>query len=266
MIKSPLHKYSIQRLESLSASLREGSLKYGLNDGVLKQILGNDYKEVYNYLEDLFASEFTPTQISTLIDSIVSSKYDEVKTEDLFELVLSGPQVQGIPINDTSATMHSLIESAESELLLVGYAIHNAQILFEHIHNKMNSNKNLEVTFCLNINREIGDNSLDSQIITRFIDEFKHKYWTWKEIPNIYYDPRSLKRENFIHSSLHAKCIIADRSSALITSANFTKAAQERNIELGILIRYKPMVERIRNYFEGLKANKVLVSTFFNTD
>lgn len=265
MIKSPLHKYSIQRLESLSASLKEGSLQYGLSDGVLKQILGTDFKEVRNYLEELVAADFSSTQISSLIESIIHAKADDVEIEDMFELVLSGPQVPGIPINDTSATMHSIIESAENELLLVGYAIHNAQLLFEHIHNKMISNKDLEVTFCLNINRDIGDNSLDTQIITRFVEEFKHKYWTWKEIPKIYYDPRSLKRENFIHSSLHAKCIIADCSNALITSANFTKAAQERNIELGILIRYKPMIERIRNYFEGLKANRFLVTANFDS-
>ena len=155
--------------------------------------------------------------------------------------------------------MHSLIESAKYELLLVGYAIHNAQLLFDHIQNKMILNKDLEVTICLNIKRETGDNSLDIEIVSRFIDEFKHNYWKWKKVPKIYYYPRSLKQENFIHSSLHAKCIIADRSSALITSANFTKAAQERNIELGIIVKYKPLVERIARYFDHLEMNKSLI-------
>jgi len=51
---------------------------------------------------------------------------------------------------------------------------------------------------------------------------------------------------------LHAKCIIIDRSEALITSANFTEAAQERNIEVGVKVRHKPLVERLASYFEAL--------------
>jgi phosphatidylserine/phosphatidylglycerophosphate/cardiolipin synthase-like enzyme len=37
-------------------------------------------------------------------------------------------------------------------------------------------------------------------------------------------------------AALHAKCVVIDRSTALVTSANFTEAAQERNIEAGALV------------------------------
>ena len=38
-------------------------------------------------------------------------------------------------------------------------------------------------------------------------------------------------------AALHAKAVVADRSVALVTSANFTAHALTRNIELGLLIR-----------------------------
>jgi phosphatidylserine/phosphatidylglycerophosphate/cardiolipin synthase-like enzyme len=72
--------------------------------------------------------------------------------------------------------------------------------------------------------------------------------------PHIYYDPRFLSDDSMHRSSLHAKCIIADRQRALITSANFTEAAWLRNIELGVLLNYQPVVSRVRDYFDGLVA------------
>ena len=34
---------------------------------------------------------------------------------------------------------------------------------------------------------------------------------------------------------MHAKCVVVDETAAFLTSANFTEAAQERNIEVGLL-------------------------------
>jgi phosphatidylserine/phosphatidylglycerophosphate/cardiolipin synthase-like enzyme len=48
--------------------------------------------------------------------------------------------------------------------------------------------------------------------------------------------------------------VVVDRSIALVTSANFTEAAQHRNIEAGLLIRHPGTVDRIVMYFEGLIA------------
>src|ERR1044072_7307094 len=61
-------------------------------------------------------------------------------------------------------------------------------------------------------------------------------------------------------SSLHAKCVAIDRRVSLITSANFTEAAQQRNIEAGVIVRYPLFVERLVGYFEGLRASGQLVS------
>ena len=70
---------------------------------------------------------------------------------------------------------------------------------------------------------------------------------------DLYYDPRALAEDSQQRASLHAKCIIVDRRVALITSANFTEAAQRKNIEAGVLIRYEPFVTRLNSYFEALR-------------
>ena len=54
--------------------------------------------------------------------------------------------------------------------------------------------------------------------------------------PEVYHDPRSLATDGNKRASLHVKCIVIDEDRALITSANFTEAAHERNIEAGTVI------------------------------
>lgn len=47
--------------------------------------------------------------------------------------------------------------------------------------------------------------------------------------------------------------MIVDRQIAIVTSANYTEAAQRKNIETGVLIRYEPFVVRLGAYFEALR-------------
>ena len=80
-----------------------------------------------------------------------------------------------------------------------------------------------------------------------------------ERLPELYYDPRSLDLEAVKRSSLHAKCIVVDRRVALVTSANFTEAAQERNIEVGVLIRSRAFAEQLAEHFEVLAAQGALL-------
>jgi phosphatidylserine/phosphatidylglycerophosphate/cardiolipin synthase-like enzyme len=58
---------------------------------------------------------------------------------------------------------------------------------------------------------------------------------------------------------IHAKCVIADQRQALITSANFTEAAQKRNIEVGLLVTHYPTVSRLAAYLFGLREKECLI-------
>jgi len=51
---------------------------------------------------------------------------------------------------------------------------------------------------------------------------------------------------------LHAKAVVADEESMFLTSANFTEAALDRNIELGILLRDPALAVSIVRHFRIL--------------
>jgi phosphatidylserine/phosphatidylglycerophosphate/cardiolipin synthase-like enzyme len=75
----------------------------------------------------------------------------------------------------------------------------------------------------------------------------------------MFYDPRSLEMEYERRASLHAKCIVVDNEQAFVTSANFTTAAQQKNIEVGVLIRSKSFAAMLSTHFQTLAAAGLVV-------
>ena len=157
-----------------------------------------------------------------------------------------------------------MVESAEKDIMLVGYVLHRIKPLFGRIAERMNLVPMLGTKIFIDIPRKHGDTSLSQEIIRRFVADFVNEHWPFHPRPELYYDKRSLENDPLHRSSLHAKCVVVDRRLALITSANLTEAAQERNIELGIEIRHEPTAERICRYFEGLVQNGILVKYFLS--
>ena len=93
----------------------------------------------------------------------------------------------------------------------------------------------------------------------------KHPFEPIKTTASFYRWPletrESLRRTT---ARLHAKCVIADHSSALITSVNLTSAGIDDNIELGVLIEAGPLPERLSCHLELLIETGILepVSAF----
>jgi len=67
-------------------------------------------------------------------------------------------------------------------------------------------------------------------------------------------------------ASLHAKCVVVDRREVFVASANFTEAAYERNIEVGLLIHPSMLAERLVRHFEALLAEGVLKPVWDSQD
>ena len=254
-----LNELSAQSLRALAGSLRDGPLSAGITRYPLQQISGSRAAELETCLKFLSESKMTTSQMALLVEAVADARANIPNFSDLVDLVLSGPEVAGVPTSDTLAIMRRLIDEATSEVLLVGYAVHQGKRVFERLAVRMDEQPSLKVWVCLDISRKQTDTSLPQEIVRRFANDFCEKHWPGKRLPELYYDPRSLSDSRDKRSSLHAKCVVIDRRVALITSANFTEAAQQRNIEAGVIVKYLLFVERLVGYFEGLKETKQLV-------
>ncbi len=57
---------------------------------------------------------------------------------------------------------------------------------------------------------------------------------------------------------LHAKAVVCDGRNALVTSANLTEAAFDRNIEMGLLVKDRTLAESIATHFGSLIERDLL--------
>jgi len=248
-----LYKVTTPSLRHLSDFIVQLSDTEQVSLHTLQQLLGQTLSiEVSTDIDGLKAKGWSNSQIGILLKSILETREMYQDPDQLIDLVLSGPDVTGFPIRDTAAVTYALTKAAEYEIILVSYAVYNAKSILQPIAERMLERPNLKVRMCLNIARNHQDSSLDSQVVYRFIQEFYQKHWPWNSRPDLFYDPYSLSMESSTRRSLHAKCVIVDRRVALITSANVTEAAQSRNIEVGVVVKYLPTVERIAGYFDAL--------------
>ena len=87
-------------------------------------------------------------------------------------------------------------------------------------------------------------------MVARFATDFWQKHWPGTKRPQVYYDPRSVRKD--LVGKVHAKVVVADEARALITSANLTARAWDDNIELGVLIGDPALASGVVDHFQGL--------------
>lgn len=255
----PLLDLPTPTLRSLLAALRSGRIAPTSLAVSLSRNLGPSASSAEGPLRALFDDGMTPGHVAALIEAVVETRGGQAAAGQAIELVLSGPDVPGIPTSDTAATMRRLIDEAKAEVLLVGYALNNVRDLFERLATHLAADSSFRVVLCFDIARPKNDTSLDSEIVRRFAFDFRKRHWPWDQQPELFYDPRALALDPKTRATLHAKCVVTDRSRALITSANFTEAAQRRNIEAGVLVSDRAVVERLASYFDALRSNRALL-------
>jgi hypothetical protein len=100
----------------------------------------------------------------------------------------------------------------------------------------------------LDIQRKQGDTSAASEIVGRFAHRFRTQWPADRPLPEVFYDPRSLAADPRACAALHAKCIVVDSFEVFVSSTNFTEAAQERNIEVGLRLHSPVVAERIARF------------------
>ncbi len=173
------------------------------------------------------------------------------------DLVWSGPEMQGLPARDTRQVVRELFTSAERSLWAVSYAYYDGPAVFGPLAAHMIKNPDLTVRLVLNVHRKTGDTTRAEDLVVKFANKFWDSGWPGDLRPRVYYDPRSAELSE--KGVLHSKTIVADEKRLLITSANFTTAALDQNIELGVLVRDHALARRVVMHFRGLIERNLLL-------
>ncbi len=257
-------KLSNTDLRAVIAALRAGRLSSPYTGLQVARVVPAAISAVVRtaFLE-LEAAGFSGDQIATVLSLVEADRIRGRITELPIELVTSGPEAPGISNRDTSVVVRELFSHAKNSVLVVGYTVYQGQHVFEALAKRMEAFPDLDVKFFLNIARPDGDSTSPEILVARFKQRFKDKQWPLGyRLPQVFFDPRSVADQQPVRSSLHAKCIVVDSSQVFVSSANFTEAAQERNIEVGLQIESELLARRIAGHFRHLLEHGLLVRAF----
>lgn len=157
---------------------------------------------------------------------------------DKVSLVVTVPPSFSINARTTMNVVSSMIEGAESSILITGYSLSSYFAdLVDTIIQK--SQSGIFVKFFVN--------DIDSQDSFEKLLRYKGRFL------KIY----NYKKQEDSMAALHAKVISVDQKKTLITSANLSYHGQQGNIELGMLAESKKIAKQLDDVFTKLIFAKV---------
>ena len=174
-------------------------------------------------------------------------------------LVWTGPTARGLSSRDTRVVVRELFQSAEHHVIVSTYAMFNGRELFEPLAERMAALPGLRVQLFTNV--APGHGMTHDASRAKFAHDFRANHWPWPQLPEVYFDPRSLDPGE--RAVLHAKCVIVDGTRALVTSANLTQSATERNVEAGILTTHPSIPKQLADQFVGLIEAELVERVIF---
>lgn len=240
-LKALIHLFDSGRLQP---PYREASLIPTLAKDRARSVVGQ--------LISLTTKGATPALIADILKAVQAERGAAPREDELLELVWTGPESAESSIRDTSVVVRELFRAAQEKIIVAGFAIYGGRRLFGELAKRMTEVPDLRTSFFLNVHRAQGDTSTAESILARFADDFRARQWPATRLPDVYFDPRSLETHEDGRASMHAKCIVVDGRIAFVTSANFTEAAQRRNVEVGVLIRSASLARKLGSHFEAL--------------
>ena len=167
------------------------------------------------------------------------------------QVAWTGPKVEGSFLRATREVVRELLRGAAHELLVVGYWIaarDDGEGIIQEVIDSLGDAVQRRVSVTLVVderNRDDGRNN--RQILLE----------AWPSGPS---PPRILTWRLPMgdrHLKLHAKVLVADGRDALVTSANLTSYAMDRNMEMGVRVTGSPAAT-IAQHFKLLERQGVI--------
>jgi phosphatidylserine/phosphatidylglycerophosphate/cardiolipin synthase-like enzyme len=211
-----------------------------------------DTRGLAELLSGLAVEGQAPGAIGFALRLLAEERAELQRTEERFQLVWTGPEVPGSRSRDTGVVVRELFSSAQRSVLVSTFAIYQGQQVFKTLVDRMGQRPELKVRLFVNVSRPHQNQASEGELVRAFAESFRKQHWPGEPFPEVYYDRRALALEPGSRSSLHAKCIIVDDDHAFVSSANFTEAAHERNIEAGVLVKDAGFASALRQQFDAL--------------
>lgn len=123
-----------------------GEVLLGARESALRKLLGDGLAvQVMPVIAAMLKRGWSPALLSEALTGMAATAERRPNLDELVELVITNPLESESPARDTRAVMLSLFEQAESDLLIVGYALHKSASLLQPLASKMRDHPELNV-------------------------------------------------------------------------------------------------------------------------
>jgi cardiolipin synthase len=227
-------------VHSLAAAYRNAGTFTMATAAAIRQVVPAGHRELVDPLNAEWAvvPGTEGPSIALALETAAAAK--EVAAAVSVDIVVTGPDSPVAPVRLTSEVVRQLIASANERVTLVSYAAYQVPSIAAALDAV--SARGVRVDLILESPEHLDGGGGAAAYA-------KYRIYHW---PADQRDPPDAK--------LHAKAIIVDSRDVLLTSANMTNAAYDKNIELGILCRGGSTAQRVQKHFDALIARGVLTS------
>ena len=168
------------------------------------------------------------------------------------ELVWTGPETKTSTSRDTAVVVRQLFTSAQRSVLVAGYAFDHGKDILEPLHTAM-AERGVVVDIFLDLRERAPQGVTPEVFAAERLGTFLEQNWPFGDPkPSLYYAPSTIAPDSM--ASVHAKCVVVDETTTLITSANFTDRGQSRNIETGVLVHDKQLALQLVGQWRSVLA------------
>lgn len=174
--------------------------------------------------------------IAVALESVQSARHQA--DVPVVEVVVTGPESPAAPVRLTSEVVRQLIDSATRRVTLVSYAAYQMTSIIAALDAAIA--RGVAVSLILE-----SAEKLDGAGGAHAYARYRTYHWP-------------VDRREPPDAKLHAKAVIVDGRDVLLTSANMTNAAYDKNIELGVLCRGGGVAGQVQRHFDALIASGVL--------
>jgi len=223
-----------ERIRSAIAKLHQLPTQVATSDNAKSAWGSSAEKELVMEFADVAASSgLSPDELACAIEGGLGVAMRLRSTRKL-DILWTGPETTAVPVRRNEQALCEVIDSARENLFIVSYVSCHADKVYNAI--QLAIARGVKVSFLLEASIE---NHLDELFPTA-------SFYRWGD------------GEDAAKNVMHAKCAIADQSMAMITSANLTGKAMERNMELGVLIKGGNAPRALYKHFMALAIEKII--------
>jgi phosphatidylserine/phosphatidylglycerophosphate/cardiolipin synthase-like enzyme len=245
------------QLERLADRLERPAISSDAEGIVRGMDLGPNHDAVTRELRVQLATR-NPAILAIVLRAVAAERRaGTVSADQRLELVWTGPERDATATRETAVVVREMFQSAQTDVLVAGYALYNARSIFEPLAERMHGNSALRVRLVLNIAQEVGLTT-EEEALRDFSRRMTRYHWPQDPFPAVYFDPRTFDARPERRAVMHAKCVLVDGRRSFLTSANLTEAAQVRNIELGVVINDATWCRAVIVQFDDLIARGLL--------